>query len=64
MRLIDADPFDRSLYHIPDDVYDPQSYAFGVEAVLNKIRQSDTVIQIDDKDKEAFLEWLKSCPIR
>ena len=63
MRLIDADPFDKALYHIPDDVFDPQSYARGVEAVLDKIRASKTVVQLPDKDVALFLEWLKGLPI-
>lgn len=64
MRLIDADKFNGVICHIPEDVYDAQSYIRGMEDVINSIRNTKTVIEIPQKDVKAFMEWLNSCPIR
>ena len=64
MRLIDADKFNGFICHIPEDVYDAQSYIRGMEDVINSIRNTKTVIEITQKDVKAFMEWLNSCPIR
>lgn len=41
-RLIDASPFDKLIIHVPDDVYDAQSYVRGVEDILYLIRTAKT----------------------
>ena len=63
MRLIDADKFNGVIYHIPDDVYDEGSFIRGIEFILDKIREADTVISIPRKDVEPFKKWLENCPI-
>ena len=64
MRLIDADKFDGVIYHIPEGVYDAQSYIRGMEDVINEIRKTKTVISIPNKDVGEFLKWLATCPIK
>lgn len=63
MRLIDAEPFDKTLLHVPDDVGDAFSFIRGVESVLDKIRASKTV-EIPSKDaykdiSDRYLEKLR-----
>lgn len=60
MRLIDAEPFDRLLLHVPEDVYDAQSFAQGVETVLEKIRTAETVeIPLKDSYNEISERYLE-----
>lgn len=47
MRLIDAEPFDEFLISVPDDVYDACSFVRGVEVVLDRIREAETVTDVE-----------------
>ena len=42
MRLIDADPFEKMIIHVPEEVYDPLSFCQGAETVLRMIREAET----------------------
>ena len=56
MRLIDADKFNKVIYHVPEDVYDAQSYIRGMEDMLDRIRQAETVLQLSDKGEELMVK--------
>ena len=43
MRLIDADQFNQFIIDVPEDVFDACSFARGVEAVLDQIREAPTI---------------------
>lgn len=43
MRIIDADPFDKFIIHVPEGVGDEYSYIRGVEDMLELIRKAETI---------------------
>ena len=47
-RLIDAEPFDRFIISVPEDVYDALSYIRGIEDMLYLIRSAKTENEKED----------------
>ena len=50
-RLNDANPFDRFIISVPEDVYDAMSYIRGIEDMLYLIRSAKTE-QVSDVCEE------------